>query len=151
MSIVSKICVTSKFGKEMIEVDSVEVIANKGIINDRYFKDQNEKDIQLTLIESENIDYFNQKSKTKIIDMDFRRNIITQGIKLNDLIGKEILIGQVKIKGHRLCDPCKYLQEKLQQNNSFKNMTYLYQRGGLRCEILTSGKISTEDKIEVLN
>ena len=87
MSIVSKICITSKFGKEMIEVDIVEVIANKGIINDRYFKDQNEKDIQLTLIESENIDYFNQKSKTKIIDMDFRRNIITQGIKLNDLIG----------------------------------------------------------------
>ena len=70
---------------------------------------------------------------------------------MNNLIGKEILIGEVRIKGQRLCDPCKYLQEKLQENNTFKNMTYLYKRGGLRCEILTSGKISNDDKIEVVN
>ena len=151
MSIVSKICIAPISGKKMIEINSVEVIANKGILNDRYFKDENEKDIQLTLIESENIDYFNEKSKTKIADIDFRRNIITKGINLNNLIGKEILIGEVRIKGQRLCDPCKYLQEKLQENNTFKNMTYLYKRGGLRCEILTSGKISNDDKIEVVN
>ena len=151
MSIVSKICITPISGKKMIEINSVEVIANKGILNDRYFNDENEKDIQLTLIESENIDYFNKKSKTKIADIDFRRNIITKGINLNNLIGKEILIGEVRIKGQRLCDPCKYLQEKLQENNTFKNMTYLYKRGGLRCEILTSGKISNDDKIEVVN
>ena len=151
MSIVSKICIAPISGKKMIEISSVEVIANKGILNDRYFKDENEKDIQLTLIESENIDYFNEKSKTKIADIDFRRNIITKGINLNNLIGKEILIGEVRIKGQRLCDPCKYLQEKLQENNTFKNMTYLYKRGGLRCEILTSGKISNDDKIEVVN
>ena len=151
MSIVSKICIAPISGKKMIEISSVEVIANKGILNDRYFNDENEKDIQLTLIESENIDYFNEKSKTKISDIDFRRNIITKGINLNNLIGKEILIGEVRIKGQRLCDPCKYLQEKLQENNTFKNMTYLYKRGGLRCEILTSGKISNDDKIEVVN
>ena len=151
MSIVSKICIAPISGKKMIEISSVEVIANKGILNDRYFNDENEKDIQLTLIESENIDYFNKKSKTKIADIDFRRNIITKGINLNNLIGKEILIGEVRIKGQRLCDPCKYLQEKLQENNTFKNMTYLYKRGGLRCEILTSGKISNDDKIEVVN
>ena len=48
-------------------------------------------------------------------------------IKLNQLIGKEILIGKVKIKGHRLCDPCKYLHNKLQQNSLLKNMVHLYQ------------------------
>ena len=109
MSIVTKICVCEKSGKQMQDVNSVEVIANKGIVNDRYFNDNNDKDIQITLIESENIDYFNEKSKTNIPYIDFRRNIITKGIELNKLVGKEILIGKVKIKEHRLCDPCKYL------------------------------------------
>ena len=87
-------------------------------------------------------------SKTNIPYIDFRRNIITKGIRLNELVGKEILIGEVRIKGHRLCDPCKYLQEKLQQKNLFKNLSYFYKRGGLRCEILSNGKISINDKIK---
>ena len=150
MSIVSKICITPQSGKEIIEVSSVDVVTNKGIVNDRYFKDNNNKDIQITLIESENIDSFNEKSKTNIPYIDFRRNIITKGIELNELVGKEILIGEVRIKGHRLCDPCKYLQDKLQQKNLVKSMTYLYMRGGLRCEILSSGIISVNDKIKII-
>ena len=149
MSIITKICFTEKSGQEIKDVTSVEVIANKGIINDRYFNDNNEKDIQITLIESENIDYFNEKLQTNIPYIDFRRNIITKGIKLNELIGKEILIGEVRFKGHRLCDPCKYLQEKLGQKNPIKSMAYLYKRGGLRCEILSSGTISVNDKIKI--
>ena len=150
MSIVTKICVTAKSGAEMQDVSSVEVIANKGIVNDRYFNDNNDKDIQITLIESENIDYFNEKLKTNISYIDFRRNIITKGIKLNELVGKEILIGEVRIKGHRLCDPCKYLQDKLQQKNLFKNLAYFYKKAGLRCEILSNGRISVNDKIEIV-
>jgi len=148
MSIVTKICFTEKSGEEIQEVSSVEVIINKGIVNDRYFNDNNEQDIQITLIESENIDYFNEKSKTNIPYIDFRRNIITKGIRLNELVGKIILMGEVRIKGHRLCDPCKYLQEKLQQKNLFKNLSNLYKRGGLRCEILSNGRISINDKIK---
>ena len=150
MSIVTKICFTEKSGKEIQDVSSVEVIANKGIVNDRYFKDDNDKDIQITLIESENIDNFNEISKTNIPYIDFRRNIITKGIKLNELVGKEILIGEVRIKGHRLCDPCKYLQDKLQQKNLFKNLAYFYKKAGLRCEILSNGRISVNDKIEIV-
>ena len=150
MSIVIKICITEKSGKEMQDVNSIEVVANKGIVNDRYFKDKNDKDIQITLIESENIDNFNEKSETNIPYIDFRRNIITKGIKLNELVGKEISIGEVRIKGHRLCDPCKYLQDKLKQQNLFKNLAYLYKKGGLRCEILSNGSISVNDKIEII-
>ena len=61
MSLVSKICISEKSGKEMQDVNSIHVIANKGIVNDRYFKDNNDKDKQITIIESENIDYFNEK------------------------------------------------------------------------------------------
>ena len=53
MSIVSKICFSRIEGEELLDVSSVKVIANKGIVNDRYFKDNNNNDKQITLIESE--------------------------------------------------------------------------------------------------
>ena len=49
MSYVSNICITGESGEKMQEINSVEVIANKGIANDRYFKEDNDKDIQITL------------------------------------------------------------------------------------------------------
>jgi len=145
MSEVSKICITNKSAEEMQDVNTVEVIASKGIVKDRYFNENNNQDIQITLIESENIDYYNQISETNIPYISFRRNIITKGIQLNDLVGKEFLIGNVKIKGHRLCAPCRYLQEMLKQKNLVKK---LLNRGGLRCEILTDGIISVNDPIK---
>ena len=147
MSEVSKICITEKYGELMQDVKTVEVAAKKGIINDRYFSEVSDHDTQITLIESENIDYINQITNSNIPYIDFRRNIITKGINLNELVGKEIIIGKVRIKGHRLCNPCKYLQEKLQQKNLVKN---LVSRGGLRCEILSNGKISVSDKIKIV-
>ena len=129
----------------MQEVNTVEVIASKGIVNDRYFNENNDQALQITLIESENIDYYNQISETNIPYISFRRNIITKGIQLNDLVGKEFLIGNVKIKGHRLCAPCRYLQEMLKQKNLVKK---LLNRGGLRCEILTDGIISVNNPIK---
>jgi len=62
MSEVSKICITNKSAEEMQEVNTVEVIASKGIVNDRYFNENNDQALQITLIESENIDYYNQIS-----------------------------------------------------------------------------------------
>jgi len=145
MSEVSKICITNKSAEEMQDVNKVKVIASKGIVNDRYFNENNDQALQITLIESENIDYYNQISETNIPYISFRRNIITKGIQLNDLVGKEFLIGNVKIKGHRLCAPCRYLQEMLKQKNLVKK---LLNRGGLRCEILIDGIISVNDPIK---
>ena len=147
MSLVSNICIADKSGDNIKIVSSVEVIANKGIVNDRYFSDQSKKDTQITLIESENIDFFNNLSNTNFLPTDFRRNIITKGIKLNNLVGNDILIGTVRVKAHRLCDPCKYLQDLLNQKNLVKN---LLNKGGLRCEIKTNGTISINDLIKVL-
>ena len=147
MSEVSKICITNKSAEEMQDVNTVEVIASKGIVNDRYFNENNDQDIQITFIESENIDYVNEISSTSVPYIDFRRNIITKGIKLNKLVDKEFIIGNVKIKGHRLCNPCKYLQDKLNIENLVKKLVNI---GGLRCEILTDGRISVKDKIKIL-
>ena len=147
MSIVSNICITSESGQQMEVKQSVEVLAYKGILQDRYFNENNEKDTQITLIESENVEYINKSMGTNFLDIDFRRNIITKGIRLNQLVGKKIKVGQVTMKVHRLCDPCKYLQDLLNQKNLVKT---LLNKGGLRCEILTDGKISINDNIEVL-
>ena len=146
MSSVVNICITSESGKKMESINSIKVIANKGIVNDRYFKEDNDKNNQLTLIESENVDYYNKISGTNLIPTDFRRNVITKGISLNKLVGKEILIGEVRLKVHDLCEPCRYLQELLGEKNLVKK---LLNRGGLRCELLTNGNINVNDPIKI--
>ena len=137
----------TKNSKESVQpVVCVEVDAGKGLVHDRYFKQNNDKKNQITLIEIENINHYNNISRTNISAINFRRNIITEGIKLNNLVGKEICLGKVKIKAHDLCRPCKYLQESLNQKNLIKEFL---QKGGLRCEILTDGKICAGDPIKI--
>ena len=89
MSKVFKLGITDSNNKKINEVNSIEVLANKGIIGDRHFSEYNDPYCQLSLIESENIDYYNSKYRLDIPYLDFRRNIITQGIRLNDLIRSE--------------------------------------------------------------
>ena len=147
MSKVFKIGIAKNNHQEIQEVKEINLSVGKGIIGDRYFHEHNESRKQLTLIESENIDYYNEKFNLKIPYLNFRRNIVTRGIKLNDLVGKELLINQTKIKGIDLCRPCKHLEEKLNGKDIIKEFL---RRGGLRCEILTSGTINLQDKITIL-
>ena len=132
-------------GNQIQNVNKVEALKGKGLQNDRKFSENNQKERQITLIEIENINYFNNISKTNISPLDFRRNIITENIRLNDLVGKEFFVGKVKLKAHDLCKPCKYLQDKLKQNNFIKEFLH---KGGLRCEILISGNINVGDIIK---
>ena len=138
----------AKLKHDSIEtVNCIEVLEGKGIKGDRKFQENNAKDQQLTLIESENIDYYNKKYNTNFSYLVFRRNLITKNIKLNDLVGKTLLIGNVKVKGVDLCRPCKELEGRLGATNYLKEFL---RRGGLRCEILTSGSIKVDDKISIL-
>ena len=128
MGKVRGIGISKNIGNE-IQIQSlneVEVIAGKGLINDKHFKDGNEVRCQITLIEIENINHYNQISGTSILSKDFRRNIITEGINLNELVGSEFFIGNVKVKAHDLCRPCKYLQESLNQNDLIKKPEHLF-------------------------
>ena len=144
MAEVFKIGITQNNNKNIKEVNSVELIANKGIVGDRYFKDFSDPMSQLTLIESENIDDYNKRYNLNIDYLDFRRNIVTKDIKLNDYIDKKILIGKVEVEVIDLCRPCRFLQEKLNKNNIIKEFL---RKGGLRCRILSSGNIKIGDLI----
>ena len=147
MSVVYEIGITEKNNQEIEKKETVEVVASKGIVGDRYFHDFNGDREQITLIESENIDYYNNTFSTKFTYLEFRRNIVTKNIKLNDLVGKTIQVGEIKLKVNDLCRPCKDLQQRLGKSNIIKEFL---RRGGLRCEILSSGNINIGDKISVL-
>ena len=142
---VIQIAISEKNGKMMKNVSSVETIAGKGLLNDRHFKENNEKKSQITLIEIESINHYNKIAGTSISPINFRRNIITEGVKLNELLGTTFLIGKIKVKAHDLCRPCKYLQETLDQKKLVKE---LWNMGGLRCEIINSGTIFVNDEIK---
>ena len=148
MSKVFKLGITSNNNKKIEEVESIEVLANKGVVGDRHFDNYNDPYCQLSLIEAENIDEYNLKFGLNIPYLDFRRNIITKGIKLNDLVGKRLLVGNVEVEGIDLCRPCRHLTEMLDQENILKEFL---RKGGLRCQILSSSKIKVGDSIKVLS
>ena len=148
MSKVYKIGKTTLNNQKIIEVESVEVVADKGIVGDRHFREYNDPYSQISLIESENINYYNIKYSLNIPYVEFRRNIVTEGIQLNNLIGKRFLVGSVELEGIDLCRPCRHLSELLNQDNIIKEFL---RKGGLRCQILSSSKINVGDVIKILN
>tara|TARA_Y100000816_G_scaffold14994_1_gene9866 strand:+ start:13 stop:459 length:447 start_codon:yes stop_codon:yes gene_type:complete len=148
MAEVFKLGITAKNNLPIKNVYSIEVMANKGIVGDRHFHESNDPYNQLSLIEAENIDEYNFKFGLNIPYVDFRRNVITKGIKLNDLIGKKLMVGNVELEAIELCRPCRHLTEMLDQKNILKEFM---RKGGLRCQILSSSNINIGDKIEILS
>ena len=146
MGKVLEIGISENKSSKIVNVNEVEAIKGKGLVGEKHFQENNKKRMQITLIEIENINHYNKITGTQIPPINFLRNIITEGIKLNILVGKEFFIGKVKVKGHDLCRPCKYLQESLEQKNTVKELLLT---GGLRCEILSSGKIFVDDIIRL--
>ena len=144
MGKVLEIGISENKSNKIVNVNEAEAIKGKGLIGEKHFKDDNKKRSQITLIEIENINHYNKITGTQIPAINFLRNIVTEGIILNALVGKEFFIGKVKVRAHDLCRPCKNLQEFLQQKNTVKELLYT---GGLRCEILSSGKIFINDQI----
>ena len=147
VSKVFKIGITKKNSQKINEISEIKVLSGKGILGDRHFHDYNGCKGQITLIEKENIDYYNNKYKTKIPYIDFRRNIVTEGIELNSLVQKEIEIGNIKILPYQLCRPCSHLEQMVNSKDIIKEFL---KKGGLRCEVLVSGKVKIGDEIKIL-
>lgn len=129
----------------MQALNEIRAIPGRGLEGDRYF-DQEEKrpDRELTLVEAEAIEALRSEFK---IDFDLsgtRRNLVTRGVPLNHLVGKEFWIGDVKARGIRLCEPCATLQRLSHP----KVLPGLIHRGGLRAQILTEGMIRVGEAIK---
>lgn len=138
-------------GEELNAHASARLLAGHGLEGDRYAEEtgtfskklRGEPEKELTLIESEEIAAFNARTGHSYGAGKFRRNIVTSGIRLNELVGMEFRIGDLRLKGIRLCEPCSYLAKLLGQE-VVKEMTH---RCGLRAQILDSGSIAAGDRI----
>jgi MOSC domain-containing protein YiiM len=134
----------------MEALDEVLAVAGQGLKSDRYFEkqgsfSQNEGEgRELTLIESEAIDALERDYDIKLPYGDARRNIVTRGIALNHLVGKEFSVGEVRVRGVRLSEPCSHLAGLTDE----KVLRGLVHRGGLRCDILTGGTIRVGDAVQ---
>ena len=145
MGKIEAISITNTSEANTFYVNQANLEKGKGIVNDRYYGNFKEKKEQVTLINLEEINNFNKQVQQNIEPKDFRRNIIVSGIDLNKLINKQIKINQVILKIHEICQPCKYLQDKLKLLRLVK---LLVNKSGVRAEIITSGNLSVGDKIQ---
>jgi len=119
-------------------VEEVRAIPGRGLEGDRYFDhaDRQPKR-ELTLVEAEAIEALRSEFKIDFGLDGTRRNIVTRGVPLNHLVGKEFWVGEVKARGVQLCEPCATLQRLSHP----KVLPGLLHRGGLRAQILTEGTI----------
>ena len=146
MGSVKLICTSPVAGGELVSVDVVTAIAGQGIRGDRYCAIDTDPSQQITLIACEIIDQFNQETASEIPYEMFRRNVITEGVQLNDLVGETFYVGEVWLRGHELCEPCRYLQDRLKVTDLVNRLTH---KGGLCCEVLTSGTIRSGDNLRI--
>ena len=146
MSKIEFINITSTSDNKTCYVNQAFFEKNKGIVNDRYYNHYKNRKEQVTFINLEEIETFNNNIGKNIDYKDFRRNIIISGINLSKYIDKKIIIKNVILKIHEQCQPCNYLQKKLGIPNLVK---MLVNKSGVRAEIISSGFISVGDKIKI--
>ena len=129
-------------------VDEVRAVAGRGLEGDRYFKADGDPwedpGRELTLISAEAIDALARENDVKLDYKDARRNIITRDVPLNDLIDKEFSVGDVRLRGIRLNQPCTHLAEMTDR----KVLKGLVDRGGLKAQILNDGTMRVGDVIQ---
>ncbi len=134
----------------MQSVEEVRAIPGRGLEGDRYFFRQGtyykpQPDRELTLIEAEAIEAMKRELSVDYGLSDSRRNVVTRGVPLNHLVGREFWIGEVKARGLRLCEPCSHLQKLSHE----KVLPGLVHRGGLRAQILSEGTIRVGQTVKI--
>ncbi len=128
----------------LIEVPHVRVIAGAGIEGDRYFRAKDEPGQNITLVEAEVIEAFNTHFGTRHELSRTRRNLVTRGVRLKALVGKEFTVGSVRLRAVELCEPCRSLGQAMTAEGATPSMAvkYLVHRAGIRADILSSGTIA---------
>jgi MOSC domain-containing protein YiiM len=133
----------------MQSITIVEALAGRGLEGDRYtrrrgtFTNQTGTGREVTLIESEAIEALERDYGIALTAGQARRNLVTRGIALNHLVNHEFTIGEVRLRGTRLCEPCAHM-ERLTVKGALRGLVH---RGGLRAEIVRGGMIRVGDVI----
>ena len=92
---------------------AVQLRAGCGIVGDRHYRRNAKPEEQITLIESEAIDSFNREYQQQVVPSTLRRNVLTKGVDLNALEGREFQLGNIRLRGIELCEPCSVVGQLL--------------------------------------
>lgn len=136
----------------MEEVKEAHAVPGRGLEGDRYFSrvgTYSQSPLpgrDVTLIEVEAIEALKRDYGVELGLGDSRRNIVTRGMPLNHLVGRQFKIGEATLRGIRLCEPCSHM-ESLSKKGAQRGLIH---RGGLRAEVLTAGRIRAGDAIQEL-
>ena len=151
--VVVGIYITTAEAKPMIEIQEAHAVPGRGLEGDRYylgtghFSSMHGPSYEITLIESEAIEALKRDYNYEMAPKDTRRNLVTSGVALNHLVEQEFFVGEVLLRGIRLCEPCFHLAN-LTHHNALSGLIH---RGGLRAQILTEGIIRIGDSLFLHN
>jgi MOSC domain-containing protein YiiM len=146
---VESIHIAAAARERMQSLDQARAIPGVGLEGDRYALRQGTffkplPDFELTLIEGEAVEALRRDYDVDLDCGEIRRNLVTRGVPLNHLVGREFRIGEVRIRGIRLCEPCAHLQKLTGRPAIIKGLRH---RGGLRAQILSPGIIRVGDTV----
>ena len=119
-------------------VESVDV-TDEGMTGDRYFGRGD-----ITLVEAEALEAFNDDSGIPLSHAEIRRQVLTRGVSLNDLLNKRFRVGEVEAVGVEWCEPCNHIQS-MTYPGVLKGMVH---RAGLRADIVQAGRIAVGDEVD---
>lgn len=120
------------------QVDTVEV-TDEGMAGDRYFGRGD-----ITLVEAEALEAFNEETGIPLSHAEIRRQVLTRGVSLNDLLNKRFRVGGVEAVGVEWCEPCNHIQD-LTYPGVLKGMVH---RAGLRADVVQAGRIAVGDEVD---
>jgi len=147
---VESIHITATAEAAMSSVAEATALAGVGLEGDRYaartgsFSAKPKPGRQITLIEAEAIEALERELGLVLAPGETRRNLVTRGVALNHLVGREFSVGEVRLRGHELCEPCGSLARMTGKPQIQPGLVH---RGGLRAEILTGGVIRVGDAV----
>lgn len=147
---VGVIFVAAATGSTALAVEQVAAVAGRGLVGDRYFDTSHVPSpggrgrSQVTLIASEVIATVARATGATPEPAGLRRNIVTAGIDLDELMGGTFLVGAVLMRALEVCEPCARVAAAAGDRGLLRS---LVGRGGVRAEILTDGLITVGDPV----
>jgi MOSC domain-containing protein YiiM len=149
MGRVVEINIAAEHGAPCEPVERIDVLPGQGVVGERHFlsepAERNGND--LTLIDRAAVEAFVAETDVPLTAAETRRNVVTEGVDVNALVGKRFRIGEVECRGAVLCEPCDYLQGHLGK----PVLKGLVHRAGLNADVLTAGTITPGDELVLLD
>jgi len=145
---VRELFITPASGQTMVSVPHVRACADRGLAGDRFYRDSwnavKRSDKAVSLIEDEVLELAGKEIGVDAIGILTRRNIVTRGAPLIELLGREFTIGNVRMRGIRLFEPCGHLVAVTKLPAIFKALEH---RSGLKAAVLSDGEIHIGDAV----